>query len=28
MRKKLEGAKARIVTVRGLGYQLVSDDQD
>lgn len=26
LRKKLEGAKARIVTVRGLGYQLVSDD--
>lgn len=25
LRKKLEGAKARIVTVRGLGYQLVSD---
>jgi two-component system response regulator TctD len=28
LRKKLEGARARIVTVRGLGYQLVSDDQD
>lgn len=26
LRKKLEGARARIVTVRGLGYQLVSDD--
>ena len=25
LRKKLEGAQARIVTVRGLGYQLVSD---
>lgn len=27
LRKKLEGARARIVTVRGLGYQLVSDVQ-
>ncbi|GAB1583547.1 MULTISPECIES: response regulator transcription factor [Phyllobacteriaceae] len=26
LRKKLEGSRARIVTVRGLGYQLVSDD--
>lgn len=26
LRKKLEGAKARIVTLRGMGYQLVSDD--
>lgn len=26
LRKKLEGAKARIVTLRGVGYQLVSDD--
>ncbi|MDQ0455964.1 response regulator transcription factor [Rhizobium paknamense] len=26
LRKKLEGAAARIVTVRGLGYQLVADD--
>ncbi|RCS22679.1 DNA-binding response regulator [Phyllobacterium salinisoli] len=25
LRKKLEGSRARIVTVRGLGYQLVSD---
>jgi two-component system response regulator TctD len=25
LRKKLEGAKAHIVTVRGLGYQMVSD---
>ncbi len=25
LRKKLDGASARIVTVRGLGYQLVSD---
>lgn len=25
LRKKLEGAQARIVTVRGIGYQLVSD---
>jgi two-component system, OmpR family, response regulator TctD len=28
LRKKLEGAKARIVTVRGMGYQLVSDAED
>lgn len=28
LRKKLEGAKARIVTVRGTGYQLVSDAED
>ncbi|MDQ0419310.1 two-component system response regulator TctD [Peteryoungia aggregata LMG 23059] len=28
LRKKLEGAKARIVTVRGVGYQLVSDAED
>lgn len=26
LRKKLEGASARIVTQRGVGYQLVSDD--
>jgi len=26
LRKKLEGAKARIVTLHGIGYQLVSDD--
>lgn len=26
LRKKLEGARARIVTLRGSGYQLVSDD--
>ena len=26
LRKKLEGAQARIVTVRGLGYQLVAGD--
>lgn len=26
LRKKLEGAKARIVTLRGVGYQLVADD--
>ncbi|ESW75480.1 chemotaxis protein CheY [Mesorhizobium sp. LSJC280B00] len=26
LRKKLEGAKAQIVTVRGVGYQLASDD--
>jgi two-component system response regulator TctD len=26
LRKKLEGAKARIVTVHGVGYQLVADD--
>lgn len=26
LRKKLEGARARIVTLRGTGYQLVSDD--
>ncbi|MEN3929792.1 response regulator transcription factor [Microvirga sp. W0021] len=26
LRKKLEGAKARIVTLRGLGYQLVPDE--
>ncbi|MER9300480.1 response regulator transcription factor [Mesorhizobium sp. M0621] len=26
LRKKLEGAKAQIVTVRGMGYQLASDD--
>jgi two-component system response regulator TctD len=25
LRKKLEGAKARIVTLRGIGYQLMSD---
>ena len=28
LRKKLEGAKARIVTIRGVGYQLVSDAED
>ncbi|GGB33607.1 DNA-binding response regulator [Tistrella bauzanensis] len=27
LRKKLEGAKVRIVTVRGAGYQMVTDDQ-
>ena len=27
LRKKLEGAKARILTLRGVGYQLVSDDE-
>jgi two-component system response regulator TctD len=26
LRKKLDGAQARIVTLRGSGYQLVSDD--
>lgn len=28
LRKKLEGAAARIVTIRGVGYQLVSDDSN
>lgn len=27
LRKKLDGAAAKIVTIRGLGYQLVSDDR-
>ncbi len=28
LRKKLDGAKSRIVTVRGLGYKLVADHED
>ena len=28
LRKKIEGGGARIITVRGVGYQLVTDAED
>ena len=27
LRQKIDGARARIVTVRGIGYKLAADDQ-